>query len=658
MVSVPVPSVSENPPRGPRAVQNQCVGILHQNGKDGLVEPDVGYSDKQYGRILIPQRYLNGAPFDMKVVCEIINPQEPAGDYLGKIIEVLGDPMRHDVAILSIMRRFGLSESFPAEVLEEAEEVPLALSEEDVAGAIAAGRMDYRGLTTITIDGEDAKDLDDAISIEPLGETGFRLYVHIADVNHYVKPGSALDREAENRGTSVYLVDRVVPMLPPRLSNSICSLNPDSPRLTMTAVMEVGADGQITGGQICESVIQSDYRTSYKEIQSFLDGEKSERLLSIAGIISDMRALTDILIEKRKRRGALTFYFPETKVSLDKDGKPTSVGEYPIFYSNRMIEEFMILANEFVAEFFWKRESPFVYRVHEEPDPEKIRSFLEVARLYGAKNSSRGRITPKMLSSLMDELAEHPAVPALSQILLRCLAKARYCPDNLEHFGLASACYSHFTSPIRRYPDLFIHRVIKNWLHTRGAAVFAGDVELALQSERGKPRKKEPAGTFAAQAAGVSAHSSEMERNSIDAERATVNQKIAEYMKEFVGEVFDGRISGIFQGGIFVRLENTVEGLVPFRTMDDFYAFDERTMEAAGKRSGHTYHIGDPVSIQVAGVNVPERMIDFVFAESGDSHGQGGGSPRSKAGRDSRGKRDGGGSGRKSVRKSGRRGGH
>jgi len=590
--------VSENPPKGPLAVKNQCVGILREQGIHGVVEPDPGYNGKQYGKVYIPHRDLNGAPFGMKVVCEIQNPEEASGNYQGKILEVLGDPMRHDVAILSIMRQFGLKETFSDAVQEEALKVPSALSAADIKDALAEGRRDLRGLPTITIDGEDAKDLDDAISIEALENGVFRLFVHIADVSHYVKDLSVLDTEALLRGTSVYLVDRVIPMLPPRLSNSICSLNPNAPRFTLTAEMDVDSHGNVVRGDIYESVIESDARTSYKGIQAMLDGEKKEELLPFSAMIENMKSLTDILIEKRNQRGALSFSFPETHVRLDNDGKPVEVYAYPIFYSNRMIEEFMILSNEFVAETFYKMEYPFIYRVHEDPNPEKIQTFTDVARLFGAEVKMKGKPTPKSLSVFLEKMKDDPILPALSHLLLRSLAKAEYNKENLEHFGLASACYCHFTSPIRRYPDLYIHRIIKSYLH--------------------KKRKKK---YFSEKVQEISRHASEMERNSIDAERASVDLKAAEYMKEHLGEEFPGRISGIFHAGIFVQLENTIEGMVPFRTMDDFYSVDERTLEAKGKRSGKTFRIGDEVMVQVVRADPLERNIDFIFPEmekSGD----------------------------------------
>lgn len=589
-------SVSENLPRGPLALKNQCVGILRESGFDGYVEPDVGYDSTQYGKITVYARDLNGAPFGMKVVCEIKNPQAASGAYEGRIIEVLGDPGRSDVAILSIVRQYGLSPVFPEIVLEEAEKYPVSPTGEEIASAISSGRRDLRALLTITMDGEDAKDLDDAISIEKLPGKGYKLYVHIADVSNYVKEGSALDNEARLRATSVYLVDRVIPMLPPRLSNGLCSLNPNTPRFALTASMTVNYDGEVTQGDLFESVIKSDARTSYKEVYGVLFEQKYlDRYADFIPMFDTMKELTDILSAKREKRGALDFTFPETHVDLDEDGKPLSIYAYPILYTNKMIEEFMILCNEFVAARFFDMKYPFVYRVHEDPDQLKITGFLHVARLFGAKASFHGKPTSFALSSLMKQIEGEPFTPALSQILLRSLAKARYSEENLGHFGLASDGYCHFTSPIRRYPDLYIHRIIKSFLHDEGKKSY-----------------------FASQVADVSEHSSVMERNSMDAERATVSQKVAEYMMEHIGSTFDGIISSIFRGGIFVQLESTVEGLIPFRTMNDYFEFDERRLEARGKTSGKVYKIGEKIQVKVANVDPILRRVDFVLVDPVD----------------------------------------
>lgn len=592
--TLPVPPVSGNLPRGPQGAANRCVGILRESGFDGIVEPDPGYNTTQYGRIFVRSRNLNGAPFGMKVVCEILNPSAQAGSYEGSILEVLGDPGRPDVAILSILKQYGLSPVFPEAVSAEAERYPVHPAGDEILRAIAAGRRDLRTLKTITMDGEDAKDLDDAISIEKIEGKGYRLFVHIADVSEYVKENTALDREARLRGTSVYLVDRVIPMLPPRLSNGLCSLNPNVPRFALTAAMTVGYDGEIMDGDLYESIIESDARTSYKEVFGVLfENKYMDRYQSFVPMFKTMKELKDILTEKRTRRGSIEFDFPETHVDLDEEGNPTDIYAYPINYANGIIEEFMILCNEFVAERFYRMKYPFVYRVHEDPDELKIGEFLHVAKLFGAQARIHGKPTPLFLSGLMNQIKDEPFTPALSQILLRSLAKARYSEQNLGHFGLASECYCHFTSPIRRYPDLYIHRIIKSYLHDEGKKVY-----------------------FSTQVVDVSDHSSQMERNSMEAERASVNQKIAEYMTRHIGDIFDGILSSVFHGGIFVRLESTVEGLVPFRTMNDYFEFDERRLEAKGKTSGKVFRIGDAVKVKVVNADILQRRIDFELADT------------------------------------------
>lgn len=592
--SLPVPPVSDNLPRGPLGIVNRCVGILREAGFDGVVEPDAGYNSTQYGKILVRSRNLNGAPFGMKVVCEILNPTGAGGSYEGRILEVLGDPGRSDVAILSILKQYGLSPVFPEAVSAEAEKFPIHPTGDEILRAVAAGRRDLRTLKTITMDGEDAKDLDDAISIEKMDGKGYRLFVHIADVSEYVRVNTALDTEARLRATSVYLVDRVIPMLPPRLSNGLCSLNPNVPRFALTAAMTVGYDGEVIDGDLYESIIESDARTSYKEVYGVLFEDKYlDRYASFVPMFQTMKELKDILTEKRERRGSIEFDFPETHVDLDEEGNPTNIYAYPINYANGIIEEFMILCNEFVAERFSRMKYPFVYRVHEDPDEIKIGEFLHVAKLFGAQARAHDKPTPLFLSGLMNQIKDEPFTPALSQILLRSLAKARYSEQNLGHFGLASECYCHFTSPIRRYPDLYIHRIIKSFLHDEGKKTY-----------------------FSSQVVDVSDHSSLMERNSMDAERASVNQKISEYMTRHIGDLFDGIISSIFHGGIFVRLESTVEGLVPFRTMNDYFEFDERRLEAKGKTSGRVFRIGEAVKVKVVNADTIQRRVDFELAET------------------------------------------
>lgn len=586
-------TLADQAPRGPLQVKNQVIGILRKTPTGGVVIPDPSFRSTDYGAIEIDKNHLNGAPFDMVVVCEVLNPDCERGDCRGTIVEVLGDYGNNDVRMLTVLRQYGLSQTFPEKVLKEVEPLPVNPDPAQVEKEIAGGRHDLRELLTITIDGEDAKDLDDAISIEKLNNGNFKLYVHIADVSNYVREGTALDMEAFKRGTSVYLVDRVIPMLPPKLSNGLCSLNPNVDRLSMTAEMLVDREGGIYGGDLYESVIRSDRRMSYKECYRILTDpqpEDEEEYGKIVPMLITMKELAEILKSMRERRGAIGFEMPETKVILNDDGTVADVMPYPINFTNGIIESFMICANEFVARKFFDLKYPFVYRVHEDPDPIKIARFSNIARYFGASGRLMGRIKPLDVQRFMDTIGDKTALPALDEILLRSMAKARYCSDCLGHFGLASKFYCHFTSPIRRYPDLYIHRIIKSYLHGENSrSHFAGLVDNAAE------------------------HSSDMERNAVDAERASDNIKICEYMADKIGEHYDGVISSIIDAGCFVRLENTIEGFVPFRSLRDHYFFDERSYRAIGAHGGKILSIGMPVTVVVEKVDTEENKIDFSF---------------------------------------------
>ncbi len=582
-------------PRGPLAVKNRVVGLLIENGDEGIVLPDPSFKEANFGRIRIERSHLNGAPFKMTVVCEILNPENENRDFRGDIVEVLGDMGNNDVRMLAVLRQYGLSQTFPDAVNKEIEDLGTNPDPELVEEEIKRGRHDLRDLLTITIDGEEAKDLDDAISLEILPEGKYRLFVHIADVSYYVREGTELDREAQLRGTSVYLADRVIPMLPPKLSNGLCSLNPGVDRLTQTAEMIVGPDGITTDGDIYESVIRSDMRMSYNECYRILTDPRdddADKYGEIVPMLRNMKRLAEILKSMRDGKGAINFNIPETKVILDEEGNTTDVMAYPINFCHGIIEQFMICANEYVAERFAKMNYPFVFRVHEDPDAIKIARFCHVARTFGAAGRISGKITPLSIREFMDTVKDDDALPMLDNVLLRSMAKARYAPDNLGHFGLASKFYCHFTSPIRRYPDLYIHRIIKSYLHNEN-----------------KRRH------FAGLVSGISDHSSEMERNSVDAERASVAVKVADYMKDKVGERYEGVINSIIGAGVFVVLPNTVEGFVPFRTMRDHYIFDERSYRAVGSKTGKKLNIGMKVNIVVSNVDTDTNKIDFVFDE-------------------------------------------
>ncbi len=591
---------SEVMPRGPLAVKNTVVGMLKENGDGGIVVPDPSFKETNFGLVNIDRNNMNGAPYNMVVVAEVLNPSATDGNYRGKITEVLGDIGNNDVKMLTVMHQFGLSRTFPDFVMDEVKDLPVSPSDEEIEYELNKGRKDLRGLLTITIDGEEAKDLDDAISIEPYEDDKYKLYVHIADVSHYVREKTELDKEAMLRGTSVYLVDRVIPMLPPKLSNGLCSLNPNLPRLTLTAEMVVDSEGNTLFGEVYESVIQSDMRMSYNECFKILfrpEKSDAEKYGNIIGMLWDMKRLTDILKSYRKEKGAINFDIPETKVILDDEGNPTDIMPYPKNYCHGMIEEFMICANEFIAKKFAMLNYPFVFRVHEEPDRLKITRFCTVAKNFGALGTIRGKITPKAITDYMATIRDEKVLPSLDTILLRSMAKARYAPDNLGHFGLASEFYCHFTSPIRRYPDLYIHRIIKSYLHDEN-------------------KRKH----FAGLVAGVADHSSDMERNSVEAERQSVQVKVAMYMHERLGQHYVGKISSIIGAGVFVELPNSCEGFVPFRTMRDHYLFDETSLRAVGRRSGRKLMIGQEVGIVVAAVDTDCNRVDFVFDEDVESN--------------------------------------
>lgn len=588
-------------PRGPLQVKNQVIGRLVQNGEGGDVYPDQAFRETNFGVIHIDKNHLNGAPFKMTVVCEVLNPDNTNRDFRGKIVEVLGDMGNNDVRMLSVLRQYGLSQTFPDDVIEEVKDLPVNPDPGMVETLIDEGRRDLRDLLTITIDGEDAKDLDDAISIKKLQNGNYKLYVHIADVSNYVREKTALDDEAMLRGTSVYLVDRVIPMLPPKLSNGLCSLNPNVDRLTMTAEMYVDSEGNTYDGDVYESVIRSDRRMSYNEVYRILTEEKDtdeEEYGPIVPMLREMKILADILKRMRDGKGAINFDFPETDVILDEEGNPTDVMPHPITFANGIIEQFMICANEFVAEKFCKMNYPFVYRIHEDPDPIKLARFSRIARSFGATGKLSGDVEPLDIVEFMDTIKDDSAKPMLDQVLLRSMAKACYSERNLGHFGLASKFYCHFTSPIRRYPDLYIHRIIKSYLHN-------------------EDKKKH----FGGLVANVSDHSSEMERNSVDAERASTNIKVCEYMSKRIGERYEGYITSIIASGVFVMLDSTIEGFVPFRTMADHYIFDERMYRAVGARGGLKLTIGMKVKIVVAAVDTDAAKIDFVFEEGFERSG-------------------------------------
>lgn len=568
------------------------VGTFDSSRYFGFVVPD---DRKIPGDIFISKDEINGAKPGFKVVAEIVKWPEKRRNAEGRIIEVIGDKDKPGTDILSIIKAYDLHEDFPADVLEQLDDIP-----ETVNAAMAKGRRDLRGLSMVTIDGEDAKDLDDAVSVEKLPGGMYRLGVHIADVSHYVAEGSPLDAEAAKRGTSVYLVDRVIPMLPRKLSNGVCSLNPQVDRLAFTVMMDIDASGRLHNHEIFESIINIDERMTYTNVFKILvekDGELTKRYEPLLGQFKVMEELALILRNKRISRGAIDFDFDEAKIILDEQGRPTDVRRYETTIANRIIEEFMLACNETVAEHFNWLGTPFVYRIHEDPDPEKIMAFAEFMSTLGYPLKGINKIHPRALQEVLDKVRGTREEAVVSTVMLRSLAKARYSHQNLGHFGLAAKFYSHFTSPIRRYPDLIIHRIMKEYLS-------------GMMNEK---REEELNGRLPETARLCSAR----ERAADEAERETEDLKKVEFMKAREGETFEGIISNVTSFGMFVELGNTIEGLVRMSSMDDdYYIYDDRHFCLIGERTRKRYQIGEPVRVKLTRADIPTRQIDFALEDS------------------------------------------
>lgn len=511
----------------------------------------------------------------------------------GHIVDVLGSKGEPGVDILCLVRKYGLSDSFPREVLKEADRIPSFVLPQELEG-----RVDLRELDIVTIDGEDAKDLDDAVWVRK-EEKGYTLGVHIADVSHYVKEGSALDKEAYRRGTSVYLVDRVLPMLPPSLSNGICSLNAGEDRLAMSVVMELDNQGEIVDYEIFRSVIRVKERMTYTDVNRILKERDKSLILrykNLVDMLVEMQELAACLREKRMQRGALDFDFPETKVVLGENGVPLVVEKRVHDVAESIIEEFMIKANEVVAYHLFARSVPTLYRVHERPDKEALDGIRQILGLFGRK-LPKGEVTPGMVSKVLKEVKGAPEERFISSMILRSMKHARYSPLPLGHFGLASQYYVHFTSPIRRYPDLVVHR----------------GLTCLLDKGRMSEKKKEAWGEGMGR---IGEHCTLREIGAEEAEREAVSIKVAQYMQQFLGEVFSGIISSVTAFGFFVELENTAEGLVHISSLvDDYYVFDDRQLVLVGRHTRKIFRIGDRVKVQLVKVNVDEAKIDFELVE-------------------------------------------
>lgn len=566
----------------------RVVGLYEKNRDFGFVRPD---NQRYLKDIYIPAGKEMNAMTGHKVVVELTS---YGGEHMkpeGRVVEIIGHVNDPGTDILSIVMDMGIKTEFPEKVLNQAVRVGKPVSEAD-----CAGRLDLRGWQMVTIDGEDAKDLDDAVSLT-VEEGNYRLGVHIADVANYVQENSALDREAFERGTSVYLADRVIPMLPHKLSNGICSLNAGEDRLALSCIMTLGPSGEMLDHEIAETVIRVDRRMSYNGVTKILEGDPDalKENEEFVPMILRMRELSEIIREKRGKRGSIDFDFPETKISLDEKGKPVDIRPYERNAATKIIEDFMLMANETVAEEYFWRDVPFLYRTHEVPDEEKIRQLSTFINNFGYHIHVRNEVRPKEIQKLLAKVEGTPEEALISRLALRSMKRARYTMENMGHFGLAAKYYTHFTSPIRRYPDLQIHRIIKENLRGR------------LNEER--------TAHYAEILPKAAAQCSDRERRADEAEREVVKMKKAEYMRDRFGEEFEGVISGVTRWGMYVELENTVEGLVHVADMwDDHYEFVEQSYELVGEHTGKTYKLGQTVGVRVTGADKVQRTVNFELA--------------------------------------------
>lgn len=573
----------------------QVVCTYQLNKNFGFAVPD---NPKFGSDIFIPLERSKGAVNGHKVVVEITQYGKKGKNPEGKVVEILGHINDPGVDILSIVRAYGLPVEFDPKVMTQVEHVAKPVSEADMAG-----RMDLRDWQMVTIDGEDAKDLDDAVSLT-MDHENYILGVHIADVSNYVQEHSALDTEALKRGTSVYLVDRVIPMLPHALSNGICSLNQGEERLALSCIMTVNPKGEIIDQTITESVICVDRRMTYTNVKKILadhDPEVMAEYEPLVPMFEKMAELAAILRKKRMKRGSIDFDFPETKVILDKNGNPVDIRPYDRNVATKLIEDFMLAANETVAaEYYW-RELPFVYRTHEQPDSEKIQKLSTFINNFGySLHIGSDEVHPKELQKLLEKIDGTSEEPLISRLTLRSMKQARYTVENTGHFGLAADCYCHFTSPIRRYPDLQIHRIIKDSLRGRLGEKRIGHYTQILPE--------------------VAKRASEMERRADEAERETIKLKKVQYMENHIGETFAGVISGVAEYGFFVELENTVEGLVRVTSLtDDFYQYYEETYELVGEATNRRFKLGQQVRVTVDNCDRIMRTIDFTLADSDEN---------------------------------------
>lgn len=512
--------------------------------------------------------------------------------FVGNVRDIVGHQGDVGIDVLEVLESMDIVSEFPDDVLAEANAISDSPSSKDLIG-----RVDLRKEITFTIDGADAKDLDDAIHIKPLANGNYELGVHIADVSYYVTEGSALDREAVARGTSVYVTDRVVPMLPERLSNGICSLNPNVDRLTQSAIMEIDSNGRVLNHQICQSVIKTTYRMTYSAVNDMIAGnqESLETYAAIAESVEHMVKLHKILEKMRVKRGALNFDTSEARIIVNDKGMPVDIVVRQRGIAERMIESFMLAANECVAEHFAKAKLPFIYRIHEEPKAEKLQKFIDYASVFGIQiQGTANKITQEALQNFMAKVEGKPGAEVLNMMLLRSMQQARYSENNHGHYGLAAEYYTHFTSPIRRYPDLLVHRMIR-------------DYTQATEDKRDH---------FAQVIPELASSSSRLERRAIDAERVVEAMKKAEYMEEYVGDEFDGIVASVVKFGLFVELPNTIEGLIHITSLPEYYQYNERTMTLQGEKSGKVFKVGQAIRVKLTKADKETGDIDFEYLPS------------------------------------------
>lgn len=574
----------------------KIVGTFQKNRNFGFVVPD----DQKFGKDVFLSKAESRQLVDgQKVVVQILSYGDTQHKPEGKVLEVLGHVNDPRVDILSVVKAYNVPVAFPVEVEQQIKKI-----EDEVSSRDVSGRMDLRSWQTVTIDGEDAKDLDDAITISR-EEYGYQLGVHIADVSHYVTEGSPLDKEAILRGTSIYLIDRVIPMLPHKLSNGICSLNAGTDRLALSCIMDIDRKGRIIAHKIAETVIQVDERMSYTTVAKIIetqDEQECRRYEKLVPMFELMKELSDLLRKHRHERGSIDFDFPESKLVLDDDGKPLEIYPYDRNCATKIIEDFMLAANETIAENFFWQEIPFLYRTHESPDPEKIQKLAIFIQNFGyfLKNGTKERIHPKEIQKLLNKIEGSEEEALISRLALRSMKQAKYTTNNIGHFGLSASYYCHFTSPIRRYPDLQIHRIIKENLHGSLNKKRIHHYEHIL------PR--------------IADSSSKTERRADEMEREVIKMKKVEYMEQHLGEVFVGVISGITTWGIYVELPNTIEGMIRVADMvDDFYHYDDQNYLMIGEHTGRVFELGMRVPVRVKETNKMLRTIDFeLFEDEGE----------------------------------------